>query len=44
MTGLMDRGAFLSALGVQWSYIAVMFVAVQLLWRAGMRRFVAFGG
>ena len=44
MTGLLDRPAFLSALGIQWLYIAVMFVAVRLLWRAGMRRFVAFGG
>jgi ABC-2 type transport system permease protein len=44
MTGLMPRAALAGALAVQWLYIAVMFVAVRLLWRAGMRRFVAFGG
>ena len=44
MVGRMDRPAFLAALGVQWLYVALMLAAVLLVWRAGMRRFVAFGG
>jgi ABC-2 type transport system permease protein len=34
----------LRALGVQWAYVAGMLVAALAIWRAGMRRFVAFGG
>jgi ABC-2 type transport system permease protein len=42
--GLLDRGGALAALGVQWLYVAVMLVLALAVWRAGMRRFVAFGG
>jgi ABC-2 type transport system permease protein len=44
MAGLMSREQALTALGAQWIYVALMLVAVRLVWRAGMRRFVAFGG
>jgi ABC-2 type transport system permease protein len=44
MVGLMDRQALLPALAMQWTYVAVTGAAVVLVWRAGMRRFVAFGG
>jgi ABC-2 type transport system permease protein len=42
--GLLDRGAALAALGVQWLYVALMLVLALAVWRAGMKRFVAFGG
>jgi len=42
--GLLDHDAALRALGVQWLYVAGMLVAALAVWRAGMRRFVAFGG
>ncbi len=42
--GLLDRGSALAALGVQWLYAALLLVLALGVWRAGMRRFVAFGG
>jgi ABC-2 type transport system permease protein len=42
--GLLDRGAALAALGVQWLYAALMLVLALAVWKAGMKRFVAFGG
>jgi ABC-2 type transport system permease protein len=42
--GLLDRSAALAALGVQWLYVALMLVLALGVWRAGMKRFVAFGG
>jgi ABC-2 type transport system permease protein len=44
LVGLMDRPAYLAALGVQWLYVAATGCAAALVWRAGMRRFVAYGG
>lgn len=44
LIGLEPAAAALRDLGVQWAYVAGMLAAVLLLWRAGMRRFVAFGG
>jgi ABC-2 type transport system permease protein len=32
------------ALGIQWLYVAGFALAANAVWRAGMRRFVAFGG
>jgi ABC-2 type transport system permease protein len=42
--GKLDVGSALHALGMQWAYVAVMLLAALAIWRAGMRRFVAFGG
>jgi ABC-2 type transport system permease protein len=42
--GLLDRNAALAALGVQWLYTALLLVIALAVWRAGMKRFVAFGG
>jgi ABC-2 type transport system permease protein len=42
--GLLDVPTALRALGIQWLYLAGMAFAAMAVWRAGMRRFVAFGG
>jgi ABC-2 type transport system permease protein len=44
LIGLDDRAGALRALGVQWLYVVVLLAATLAVWRAGMRRFVAFGG
>ena len=41
--GMLDTGAALRALGVQWLYVVGLLVTAMLVWRAGLRRFVAFG-
>ncbi len=43
LIGLVDTPSALRGLGLQWLYVGGFFVASNLLWRAGMRRFVAFG-
>jgi ABC-2 type transport system permease protein len=43
LVGLSERSAALTDLGIQWAYIVVLFGGAVLLWRAGMRRFVAYG-
>jgi ABC-2 type transport system permease protein len=43
MIGLLDVREALRELGIQWLYVAGMFVVTMAVWRAGMRRFVAFG-
>jgi len=42
--GIMDRQTSLEALAIQWGWIAVVFVLCAITWRAGTRRFAAFGG
>jgi ABC-2 type transport system permease protein len=42
--GLLDPASALRALGIQWLYLAGTALAALAVWRAGMRRFVAFGG
>jgi ABC-2 type transport system permease protein len=42
--GLLDVPTALRALAIQWLYLAGMALAAMLVWRRGMRRFVAFGG
>jgi ABC-2 type transport system permease protein len=44
LIGLNDRAHALRDLGVQWLYVAGLLAATLLVWRRGMRRFVAFGG
>jgi ABC-2 type transport system permease protein len=42
--GLLSRQQALTELLVQWGWIAALLLAVRLAWRAGLRRFAAFGG
>ena len=42
--GMLDLPAAVHALGIQWLYIAGLLGTAIVTWRAGMRRFVAFGG
>lgn len=44
VVGLLDRREALAQLAVQWSYAAGAAVAALLAFRAGLRRFGAFGG
>jgi ABC-2 type transport system permease protein len=44
LVGLNGTTQALAQLGVQWLYVVGLFAATMLVWRAGMRRFVAFGG
>lgn len=43
MVGLLDRGAAMRGLVMQGAFTAVLVVAAGALWRAGVRRFEAFG-
>ncbi|MBI5497855.1 MAG: ABC-2 family transporter protein [Deltaproteobacteria bacterium] len=42
--GLHPVDVALGDLGIQWAYVAVSAAATLALWRAGLRRFAAFGG
>jgi viologen exporter family transport system permease protein len=42
--GLTPRPAALRELALQWTYVAVLALAARITWRAGLRRFAAFGG
>jgi len=42
--GRVDRWHAMQLLCAQWGYVALFFAGTLLLWRAGMRRFGAFGG
>jgi ABC-2 type transport system permease protein len=42
--GLLARGEALRELAIQWAYVGVAAVAAVVAWRAGVRRFAAFGG
>jgi ABC-2 type transport system permease protein len=44
MTGMHDRGAALALLGGQWLWVGVGAAGTALMWRAGLRRFAAYGG
>jgi ABC-2 type transport system permease protein len=39
-----SRTAALRELGIQWMFVLFLAVAARLAWRAGLRRFAAFGG
>jgi ABC-2 type transport system permease protein len=43
-TGLIEPGRALRDLGVQWLYVGTLCAAALGAWRAGLRRFAAFGG
>jgi ABC-2 type transport system permease protein len=42
--GLTPRADALRELAIQWAYVAVLALAARTTWRAGLRRFAAFGG
>jgi len=42
--GFLDRSTVLVELGIQWLFVVVMGACSLLAWRAGMRRFSAYGG
>jgi ABC-2 type transport system permease protein len=44
LVGLVAPGAALRQLGAQWGYVLLLFALAMLVWRAGVRRFAAFGG
>jgi ABC-2 type transport system permease protein len=44
LIGRLDNQAALGQLGIQWLYVAGLSLVASAVWRAGMRRFVAFGG
>jgi ABC-2 type transport system permease protein len=44
LVGLLAPAQALRELGAQWAYVLVLFAAAMLVWRAGVRRFAAFGG
>jgi ABC-2 type transport system permease protein len=44
LTGLLHGGAILRELAIQWAYVAGLGAAAILVFRAGVRRFSAFGG
>jgi ABC-2 type transport system permease protein len=44
LIGLRDLGTATRDLAIQWGYVAIMATAGLLVWRRGVRRYVAFGG
>jgi len=44
LVGLESRATALRELGIQWGYVAFFFGFSLLVWRAGVRRFAAYGG
>ncbi|HWE24436.1 MAG TPA: ABC-2 family transporter protein [Myxococcales bacterium] len=44
MLGKHGHGEALALLGAQWAYVAVALIATNLVWRAGLRRYSAYGG
>jgi ABC-2 type transport system permease protein len=44
LVGRLAPAAALAQLGLQWTYVVLAFVGALAIWRAGVRRFGAFGG
>jgi ABC-2 type transport system permease protein len=44
IVGMTPRGVALGELAVQWGFVALLALAARLAWRAGLRRFAAYGG
>jgi ABC-2 type transport system permease protein len=42
--GMQDRGRALAELGIQWLFVALLGACAVAMWRAGLRRFAAYGG
>lgn len=43
MLGLHTRASALRALGIEWAYVAGLYLLVRVMWRAGMKRWSAYG-
>lgn len=43
LIGMTSRGQALTGLAIQWTYALALLVLCQVVWRAGLRRFEAFG-
>jgi ABC-2 type transport system permease protein len=41
---MLTRQQALAELAIQWGWIGGLLLAVKYAWRAGLRRFAAFGG
>jgi ABC-2 type transport system permease protein len=44
MLGKPTRSEAIALLGAQWAYVAVALFATSVVWRAGLRRYSAYGG
>ena len=44
LAGMLPRERVLAELGIQWLFVAGLYVAARTVWRLGVRRFAAFGG
>ncbi len=44
VTGSLSRGEVAVELGAQWAFVAVLLALARGMWRAGTRRFAAYGG
>src|SRR5438874_9266299 len=44
MLGKPSHAHALALLGAQWAYVAAALIATNLVWRAGLRRYSAYGG
>lgn len=44
VTGTLSRAQVVQELAVQWAFVAVLFLATRVVWRAGVRRFSSVGG
>ncbi len=42
--GMTPRAAALGELAIQWGFVLVLGLAARVTWRAGLRRFAAYGG
>jgi ABC-2 type transport system permease protein len=44
VVGMTPRAEALRDLGIQWLFVGVLALGARLVWRAGIRRFAAYGG
>lgn len=44
MLGLVDRSAMVTGFVAQWLYVVLFALVAQAIWRAGLRRYAAYGG
>ncbi len=44
IVGMTPRGSALAQLAIQWLFVGALTAGAHLCWRAGLRRFAAFGG
>jgi ABC-2 type transport system permease protein len=44
IVGMTPRAAALGELAIQWAFVVGLAAAARVIWRAGLRRFAAYGG